>query len=668
MVDREIEAAVTNSKAALRRKRLLVVDDSRTAANVLANMLEDLGYETRSYHNAEDALEAYRSAHYDALLTDLCLPGMSGLELLDAVKDLDGDAIVVLVTEHAEIDVKQACDRYELVYYMRKPANVHELGTILKNAFEYRVLRRDISALQSLAVGLKSVGNIRDRDAEYRVVLNLAIDSLDADMGTLFLTGADGRLAVRAAFDRSGGVCKDGADALLPAANHVLATQDAVISTGDGMTPTVRAGFGSLLAAPMIIQRKLDGVLLFERTPALAPFTEKDMVIAKIFATTIALAEENLKLFTDSQRTYGELLEAQKQLIRLEKLASLGHLTAGIAHEIKNPLTVVMGLIGLIKRKPSDEGMGRDLDMCLRNCDRINQIIKNLRNLYTPSQAAYRPVSLRTVIDEALSLTQLRSDFRGITLQTDLLAEGPQVSGDDSQILQVFINLLNNAVQAMPTGGTLTVQSTVEDGEALVFVRDTGVGIPRDDLPRLFDAFFTTRPSGEGTGLGLTISSTIVANHGGVIEVASELGSGTIFTVRMPLLGDRAGATTDEDGAGPRVLVLDDETDILYWVDTLLSEAGMRVTTSDDPDQALRLLERHEYDVMLIDAKMPAQDGVALFRNVIAARYPLMKVVLFTGSESADNDKLKSLGFFGLVEKPCNGDRLVEVIRRATAE
>ena len=119
---------------------------------------------------------------------------------------------------------------------------------------------------------------------------------------------------------------------------------------------------------------------------------------------------------------------------------------------------------------------------------------------------------------------------------------------------------------------------------------------------------------------------------------------------------------------GPRVLVLDDEKDILYWVKSLLSEAGMDVTTESVPAKAVEILEKSEFDVMLIDAKMPTQDGVSLFRDVIAKRYPTMKVVLFTGSESIEDETLKRLGFFGLIEKPCNGDRLVEVIKRATAD
>ncbi len=661
---------MTEKSVGVPKKRMLVVDDSKTAAHILVNMVEDLGYQAESVEDAEKALELYKTKHFDALLTDLCLPGMAGLELLHEVKSLDNDAIVVLVTEHEEIDVAEDCDRYDLVYYLRKPANIFELGAILKNALENQLLRRDIDALRSLAVSLKSIGNIKDMDEEYKVVLNLAIDSLNVEVGSLFLCGDDGELKLRACFDAKGATCAIDDSSSVELAERVMKSQEAVVLRAAETDLPLRDSISSILAAPLIIERKLDGVLVLERSTIQPGFSEKDLVIAKIFATTIALAEENFKLFRNSKKAYGELLEAQKQLIRLEKLASLGHLTAGIAHEIKNPLTVVTGLLGLTRRKLEDEAIVRDIEMCLRNCERINQIIKNLRNLYTPSRASYQPVNLNQVLEEALSLTALRSDFRAISLEKDLLPETPHVSGDESQILQVFINLLNNAIQAMPSGGRLTVQTLVEDDTALIFVRDTGVGIPEENVSRLFDPFFTTRPAGEGTGLGLTISSTIIANHGGVIEVSSEMGEGTIFTVRLPLLVERStgsGAEGDEHH-GPRVLVLDDEKDILYWVETLLGDSGMDVTTENEPKKAVALLEKNEYDVMLIDAKMPTQDGVSLFRDVIAKKYPSMKVVLFTGSESVEDDALKRLGFFGLIEKPCNGDRLVEIIRRATAE
>ena len=649
------------------KKRMLVVDDSKTAAQILANMVEDLGYQAEMVLDAESALELYRSKHFDAVLTDLCLPGMAGLELLKELKTIDNDAIIVLVTEHEEIDVADECERYDLVYYLRKPANIFELGTILKNALENQLLRRDIDALRSLAVSLKSIGNIKDMDEEYKVVLNLAIDSLSGDIGSLFLSGDDGSLNVRAAFDSKGTSLEEDEDTPRLAAELVMKTQEATVLKEPTDEIPFRKTTNSILAAPLIIERKLDGVLVLERSKAHPAFSEKDLVIAKIFATTIALAEENFKLFRDSKKTYGELLDAQKQLIRLEKLASLGHLTAGIAHEIKNPLTVVTGLLGLTRRKLEDEAIVRDIEMCLRNCERINKIIKNLRNLYTPSRASYQPVNLNAVLEEALSLTALRSDFRAIALEKDLLTEEPHVSGDESQILQVFINLLNNAIQAMPKGGRLIVQTLSEDDTALVFVRDTGVGIPDENLSRLFDPFFTTHQAGEGTGLGLTISSTIVANHGGVIEVSSEPGEGTIFTLRFPLLTESSDDKSDEHH-GPRVLVLDDEKDILYWVESLLGDSGMDVTTESVPAKAVEILEKNEFDVMLIDAKMPTQDGISLFRDVIAKRYPTMKVVLFTGSESIEDETLKRLGFFGLIEKPCNGDRLLEVIRRATAD
>ena len=151
------------------------------------------------------------------------------------------------------------------------------------------------------------------------------------------MRGDDGSLKVRASFDHKGTSLDVDEKSPRLAAERVMKTQDAIIVKEASEDIPFRPSTNSILAAPLIIERKLDGVLVLERSKAHPAFSEKDLVIAKIFATTIALAEENFKLFRNSKKTYGELLDAQKQLIRLEKLASLGHLTAGIAHEIKNP-------------------------------------------------------------------------------------------------------------------------------------------------------------------------------------------------------------------------------------------------------------------------------------------------------------------------------------------
>ena len=663
---------MTENNPRITRKRVLVVDDSDTAATVVTDLLCELGYESRAFGSAEPALEAWEAGEFDAVVTDLRLPGMSGLELLRKIKADDEEAIVILLTEHREIDVDAELKQYDLVYYFLKPANIFEIGAVLKNAFESKVLRRDIDSLRALAISLKSIGNVKKIDEELKIVLSLAIDSLDATRGYLLRRDAEGAPVMQVGVDYQGKALAEGDVGIHACAEEVFRRESSRIWTrGQDGGEGYGEDLGSCLAVPLVVARKLEGVLVLDRRRKFAPFTEKDLVIAKIFATTLALAMENFQLFTEAKRSYRELLEAQKQLIHLEKLASLGQLTAGIAHEIKNPLTVITGLLGLLRRRLEDERQIRDVDMSLRNCNRINQIITNLRNLYTPSRGSFGPVDLNGVLEEALSLATMRSDYRDIRLVREYHPRSPMVSGDESQILQVFINLINNAIQAMAGGGELSVATLVEGAYAQVLIRDTGKGIPAEVLEHLFDPFFTTKAPGKGTGLGLSISQTIVRNHGGQIDVSSDPGEGAVFTVRLPILiGTRkkAAADTASPGRPPRVLVLDDDEDILYWLKTLLEEASVEVVTVNTAQEALDVLGEESFDLMFLDSKMPGRDGIDLYRESLSVDFPELKVVLFTGSEDLSAEAVRKVGFYALLEKPSSGDDLLALVRKARGE
>ncbi|OGP54315.1 MAG: hypothetical protein A2162_12835 [Deltaproteobacteria bacterium RBG_13_52_11b] len=237
---------------------------------------------------------------------------------------------------------------------------------------------------------------------------------------------------------------------------------------------------------------------------------------------------------------YRMLKQRQEQLIRSEKMAALGQLSAGIAHEIRTPLTSIKIFIqSLAKEIDLDENQKEDFRIVMREIDRMNENITRFLNFARPEEPLFQAINVATLVKDAMNLLAAKLKSSGIHLDISLPEEHPPVEGDPKQLAQVFLNLLLNAVEAMPQGGTLTIRSVVkvnpdshQDLLQLV-IKDTGHGVREKDRPYVFDPFFTTKEG--GTGLGLSIVYSIVQKHNGRIEVESELGKGSSFILSLPI-------------------------------------------------------------------------------------------------------------------------------------
>jgi signal transduction histidine kinase len=228
----------------------------------------------------------------------------------------------------------------------------------------------------------------------------------------------------------------------------------------------------------------------------------------------------------------------RQQLGQSEKLASIGRLAAGIAHEINNPLTGVLTFAHLLKeREDTPPGSRGDLDVIIRETTRVREIVRGLLDFARQSAPAKEQLDINDVIRRTMQLLRSQKDFRKITIEESLDDKLPRLLGDKNQLQQVFLNLSLNALEAMPEGGLLRVETNVEHDRIRIVFADTGIGIKEQDLEQIFDPFFTTKPVGKGTGLGLSVSYGTIQQHGGSIEVESEEGRGTLFTILLPLNG-----------------------------------------------------------------------------------------------------------------------------------
>lgn len=255
----------------------------------------------------------------------------------------------------------------------------------------------------------------------------------------------------------------------------------------------------------------------------------------KLEFANIQLAELSRSLEKGLSRKEKDLQQTQEQLRQTERLAELGTLASGMAHEIGTPMNVILGRAEYLMRRTQEETTKKGLETIVAQVERITRIMNQLLTFARRRPIERRPMDLKRTIEDTLEVVQERLKNHRIKVDTAYHDSMPLVYADYDQMSQVLLNLFINAIHAMPEGGTLRISLEPVDRTVKLTVADTGCGIPKEDLPKVFNPFFTTKEVGKGTGLGLTVVHGIVQEHGGTIEAESELGRGTSFTIVLPV-------------------------------------------------------------------------------------------------------------------------------------
>ncbi len=317
----------------------------------------------------------------------------------------------------------------------------------------------------------------------------------------------------------------------------------------------------SAISVPLRIEDRIVGTLNVNESARTTEFRDEDLRALTIFADQAALALEKAQLYRDSQRQLEKLLSVldelgrtQAQLVHSEKLASLGVLAGGVAHEINNPLMVILGRTELmLMDEQTNSQIKENLDTIRTETERIAHIVQGLLTFSRKSrQDKIEAVDLNETLARTLMLSEHQLTVGNVRVKRDLHPNLPTVQACPGELQQVFMNLVINAHHAMPDGGELHVRSgTIPDGRVFVDIEDTGSGISPEDINRIFDPFFTTKDEGQGTGLGLSVSRNIIESHGGEIGVQSTVNQGTTFRVVLPRqLPEEPSATSPFNLAG----------------------------------------------------------------------------------------------------------------------
>jgi signal transduction histidine kinase len=293
----------------------------------------------------------------------------------------------------------------------------------------------------------------------------------------------------------------------------------------------------SMICVPLMVRNQPIGAIEVINKRSGKPFNRADLELLISMAQFISIAMENAKLYEqmaeEIHSTTQELKITQEKLIRTERLAAMGHLAQGIAHEIRNPIMTIGGFAQRIKNELSDSKLLKYVDIIMEETGRLENLVRQIHEFLAAQSASLREEGVSSVIDEALRKIEPRADAQGVKVIRNIRVEGLAILMDSGQILTALYNLLENAVESMPNGGTITFTAQREGSRLLITVKDTGCGIPKERLDSIYDPFVTSKT--RGAGLGLTMVHQIIMNHKGEARITSEVNKGTTASIWLPL-------------------------------------------------------------------------------------------------------------------------------------
>jgi signal transduction histidine kinase len=389
--------------------------------------------------------------------------------------------------------------------------------------------------------------------------------------------------------------------------------------------------------APLVVGGAVAGML---RVSTPAPLGAEQRALYFAMASDVSKAIERL----DAQRSQTRLV--QERLLQSEKMSSVGQLVSGVAHELNNPLTGIMGFAQLLLLRDLDETARRQVETIYAEAERASKIVSNLLTFARRRKAQKEAANLNTLIERVLELRNYDLRVRNIEIDIDMDPALPDTMLDTNQVQQVLLNIIINAEQAMRSDGgegRLRISTKAQRGMIVASFADTGPGMSAETLRRIFDPFFTTKDAGEGTGLGLTISYGIIEDHGGRIWAESEAGRGTTFYIELPMLSGATATPAAEPAAAPsatagesgrRVLVVDDEESIKELLTNVLEMDQHRVVLASNGREALDLVRREPFDLIISDIKMPVMGGAELYQRLHDEQHPLASRMIFVTGDT----------------------------------
>lgn len=398
---------------------------------------------------------------------------------------------------------------------------------------------------------------------------------------------------------------------------------------------------------------------------------DNTVIDALVTATVHRDRQGNVIGFQGTARDITKIKRMERQLLQAEKLSGLGTMISGVAHEINNPLTAIMGNAELMLMNASiNPNERKSLDVILHESERAARIVSGLLTFAREHTPERRMINVNDVILEAHRLREYSLRVSNIATRLSLSDNLPPTFIDPYQLQQVFANIINNARDALMEkgGGTLLIRTSCSDAKLHVEFTDDGPGIAPENIRKIFDPFFTTKDIGKGTGLGLSIAYGIIEEHDGKIEIDSQPGRGSTFTVELPVIDRAQSAVNTEPPAvtavekGKSVLIVDDEKEVLEFLSRALTQSGYAVETALAAEDAIVLMNRRPFDAIVADIRMPGMGGREMHSYIIKNMPDAAeKIIFITGDILGDETQafLKETGSM-CIEKPFKMGELID--------
>jgi len=434
---------------------------------------------------------------------------------------------------------------------MEVGAHPHD-GLALNKSDSHETVSKAYQRLMALYQVAYELSALMDLSKLMDHILDLVLNMVNADRGFIMLCDEEsGELVLQTVRQREGVQSTEELSVSKTILDQVVSSGEAVMTTDAAQDPRfkeaqsiVAHGIRSAMCVPLRVKDKVLGVLNVDTKGKVVAFKKEDLELLSAVSSQAAIAIENAKLFDELIKANKELKEQQAQLIESEKLSALGQLASGVAHEINNPMTSILGYSELSSKQLDQENLAPEtIKQCIEfmrivqsEALRCRGIVQSLLQYARKKKAQKIASDINSVIGSSLTIAQFHIRRVSIQIKQELQEGLPVIMTDPNQLQQVFLNMIINARDAMADGGTLTISTEKRDDKWVVIkFADTGCGIPKDKMDKIFKPLFTTKEEGKGTGLGLSITLDIIDRHGGSVEVDSEEGKGTTFSILLPI-------------------------------------------------------------------------------------------------------------------------------------
>jgi PAS domain S-box-containing protein len=624
-------------------RRVLVVDDENLILKIISDILLKEGYEVKTAFNCEKALQLLREYSFHVVLTDIRMPEKNGIDLLEDVRNFNPDIPVIIMTGYASLVTAVEAVRHGAFDYLTKPLDYNKLKGIIKHAVEkYELVaenKRLLRELKELNANLELKVKERNRDLE---------NILSSTHESIITTDKD--LVIRSGNPKTQEIFGE---------DYIGRRLSDIVSgiNFDSIIPQILSG-----SANTTIHELKHGDKFLEIS--LSPLV--DFETGEVFGA-IVVSED----ITEKKK-----LEAQ--LIQSTKMSAVGQLAAGIAHEFNNILTGIIGYTSFAMSRASVEQIKRDLKIVEKASSRAVEIVNKLLSFSRQKEEKFQLASLDEVIEDTLALIEH-------TFQSDKIkilrhyGKIPPIRMNVGEIQQIILNMAINSKHAMPEGGVIAISTELKGDYVKIDFSDTGIGIPKENLPRIFEPFFTTKGKDSlktGTGLGLSVVYAIIERHGGRIELNSEVGKGTTFTIWLPniqRLSNVSSTTSDKKEDGNKVLqtkrkgsilIADDEEFVCDIIAESLSSLGHNIVVAKDGETAIDLMNKNHFDIIFLNLGMPGKDGLDMITEMKLIDTSSAVVVISGRAEENISEEVLAKGASSFISKPFTVHQIQNTVAR----